>query len=304
MRYLILAREFVAARGKWFILGTVALVLSLSLMVGINHLTEAGGGGSSPVATVSLIARPQMPWPGAPTNLLLTRIDNDNVSITWSKGVDANTTVIVMKVGSYPADPTDGTVVYNNTGVSTVFTDATIDQHDYCFRAWSHNGVGYSLGYASQRTGGAAMTAMLVILALIAICLTVAMFVTREMMLGFPSAMFWAILGGVCYSQTTSKTWDNVYYLTFFASMGMTIFCVLAMFALREKPDASLIDEEGYYDEGGRGKRSPKSGRGRSAGEGYYDETEGKSKRTIGLRSRAKKRRSKFGGGGSGEENW
>jgi len=74
------------------------------------------------------------------------------------------------------------------------------------------------------------------------------MFATRQMMLGFPCAMFWGILGGYCYTLS-GTTWD-IHYLIFFASMGMVIFTMLAAYGLRRadlaEPD---IGEGGYVDE-------------------------------------------------------
>jgi hypothetical protein len=88
----------------------------------------------------------------------------------------------------------------------------------------------------------------LLLLCLPALGLTVTMFATRNMMLGFPSAIFWGILGGYAYIQSAA-TWDWQYIL-FFASMGMVIFSLFAAFALRKKdlagPDADkgkFIDE-------------------------------------------------------------
>ena len=74
------------------------------------------------------------------------------------------------------------------------------------------------------------------------------MFVTRNMMLGFPCAIFWGIFGGYAYMQSAT-TWDWQYIL-FFASMGMVIFSLFAAFALRRKdlagPDA---DKGAFIDE-------------------------------------------------------
>ena len=86
--------------------------------------------------------------------------------------------------------------------------------------------------------------------------LTVAMFATRNMMLGFPCAIFWGIFGGYSYLQST-ETWDWQYIL-FFASMGMVIFSLSTMYALRKKdlagPDA---DKGKFIDEGGTARRKP-----------------------------------------------
>ncbi len=96
------------------------------------------------------------------------------------------------------------------------------------------------------------------VLAFTAVALTWAMFSTRQMMLGFPCAIFWAILGGLAYTKSVID-WD-LHYLMFFASMGMTIFSVIAMYGLRTKKQEiadgdSFLDEPGvddrYYDEGG-----------------------------------------------------
>jgi hypothetical protein len=58
--------------------------------------------------------------------------------------------------------------------------------------------------------------------------------------------MFWAILGGYCYQQSTA-TWD-IYYLTFFASIGMAIFSSLAAYGLRTKKE-ELMSGDGFIDE-------------------------------------------------------
>lgn len=88
-------------------------------------------------------------------------------------------------------------------------------------------------------------------LALIPLGLTMAMFHTKSMMLGFPCVIFWAILSGYAYGESTA-TWDWQ-YLLFFGSMGMVIFSAIAMYGLREKRDAigdkSMEHETGYIDE-------------------------------------------------------
>jgi len=88
------------------------------------------------------------------------------------------------------------------------------------------------------------------IIAAIAVGLTIAMFVTKQSLLGFPSGIFWAITGAYAYQRYTT-VWD-LWYLTFFACMGMVIFTIFAAFALRKRdlagPDAdkgAFIDESG-----------------------------------------------------------
>jgi len=87
---------------------------------------------------------------------------------------------------------------------------------------------------------------MIYMLGSIATALTVFMFVTQQMMLGFPSAIFWAVFAGLCYQNSTA-TWD-IYYLTFFASMGMTIFSMYAAYGLRTKREEQM-EGDTYIDE-------------------------------------------------------
>ena len=142
------------------------------------------------------------------------------------------------------------------------------------------------------------------VLAFAAVGLTVAMFATRQMMLGFPCAIFWAILGGVAYSESTAE-WD-LFYLTFFACMGMLIFSVLAMYGLRtrkqEIADGDPYLDEGrdtdrYFDEGkhpeGQADRSMEIAEAGDSMQFNAAEKQRGSKRSRGLRERADKRRNR-----------
>jgi len=84
-------------------------------------------------------------------------------------------------------------------------------------------------------------------LIIISSALTCTMFASKQAVLGFPCLIFWAILGGYCYQQSTA-TWD-IYYLTFFGAMGMAIFCAFAAYGLRTKKEELAIGDE-YIDEG------------------------------------------------------
>ena len=98
---------------------------------------------------------------------------------------------------------------------------------------------------------------LLALLGFIAAVLTYGMFQSRQMMLGFPCAIFWALFGAQAYTLSAAP-WSDVYFYLFFTSMfGMTIFCALAAYGLRERKDVEadegeLIDEqpgETYFDE-------------------------------------------------------
>jgi len=87
---------------------------------------------------------------------------------------------------------------------------------------------------------------MLYALLAIAVALTFVMFLSHQMMLGFPCVIFWAIMGGYCYTQSTA-TWDIWYFLFFASAIGMTIFCAFAMYGLRTKKEEAT---ERFIDEG------------------------------------------------------
>lgn len=75
--------------------------------------------------------------PLAPTGFTATAGDTQ-VALAWTKGVGSENTTIVGKIGSYPADRTDGTLVYSNTGTSVNHTGLTNGNHWY-YRAWAYS---------------------------------------------------------------------------------------------------------------------------------------------------------------------
>lgn len=91
---------------------------------------------------------------------------------------------------------------------------------------------------------------ILCFLGFIAVSLTHTMFTKREMMLGFPSAMFWALTGGQGFIIST-VVWDIYHFIGISCALGMTIFSVIAMYGLREKHDTiaeqSIEKGDGEY---------------------------------------------------------
>lgn len=129
---------------------------------------------------------------------------------------------------------------------------------------------------------------LLTALMIIALALTCAMFATRERMLGFPSAIFWVLTGAQAYTLSETPWGDLYYYLFFASSFGMTLFCILAAFALRERHDTPAEEElakgDGtYIDES---EKEPDL---------LGEEPEPKqSRRTRALRKRAEDRRTRL----------
>ena len=130
------------------------------------------------------------------------------------------------------------------------------------------------------------------VLAFASVVLTCVMFLSRSSMLGFPCLIFWAILGGYCYQQSTA-TWD-IYYLLFFGSFGMAIFSAFAAYALRTKKEEA---QEGdlYFDEGGdKDVKFVDEGGKDTEGELEPDNDKPNDRRSREIRDRASRRRSRW----------
>jgi len=76
--------------------------------------------------------------PGEPTDFDANNPTASSIDLDWTKGINATTTYIVRKEGGYPANITDGTFIYNDTGTDT--TDSSCEYATtYYYRAWSYN---------------------------------------------------------------------------------------------------------------------------------------------------------------------
>jgi hypothetical protein len=189
--------------------------------------------------------------PLAPTNFQAEQTGINQVTLTWTMGIGATNTTIRVRENDPPTSLTEGYEVYNG-GDTSVNVTMTIDElATYGFSAWSENAYGVSLDYATARIGGDVSLAFIALL-LLPLGLTVAMFATKNSLLGFPSGIFWGVLGGYSYLQSVS-TWDWQYIL-FFASIGMVIFSILAAYTLRTKDLTGPDTDRGaqFIDEGER----------------------------------------------------
>ncbi len=124
------------------------------------------------------------------------------------------------------------------------------------------------------------------VLAFIAVILTWAMFSSRNSMLGFPCTIFWALLGGQAYTLSTVPWGDIYYYIAFASLLGMTTFCALGAYGLRERRD-TIADEELERGEGQLIVEKEKD----DFEEMFDSEETESSKRTKRLRKRAEERR-------------
>ena len=229
---------------KWLKITVLVLVLGMALPLAVLPSTPAMAATN---ADVTVKATPAEPYP-APTNFQAIYVDVQQVDLTWTKPPTSANVTIRAKYGSYPASRTDGYLVYYGSLESISDTSMNFDETagKLYYRAWAeYPGDNWS-NPAEDNVEGIAMT--LIGLAILALGLTVAMFHSKSAMLGFPCLIFWAILGGFAYTESSTPWGDWQYYL-FFGSFGMAIFSAFAAYGLRTKKE-ELAEGDEFIDEG------------------------------------------------------
>jgi hypothetical protein len=97
------------------------------------------------------------------------------------------------------------------------------------------------------------ITAVAAMMGVIALALTCTMFVKKQAMLGFPSALFWALFGAQFYMLSITP-WDTFFDVAFAAFLGMIPFTMYGAWGLREGrvtagEDSMAQKDDVYIDE-------------------------------------------------------
>jgi len=191
----------------------------------------------------------------------VTYVSDTRIDLEWTVDPTVDKVMVRGKYGEYPHDipnedvaPTDGYEVYYGFELSTVDTSMNFDTNPgpLYYKAWAQKPDGH--WYVTPATGFKESTGM-ILLALcgLALGLTVAMFLSRNPMLGFPAGLFWAVLGGYAYTMSTTPWGDWQFFLAIASLLGMLPFCAFGAYGLREKKDTGT-DEDEYIDERGGGR--------------------------------------------------
>ena len=121
--------------------GTGVACSNASLSAGVHYYFRAWSWNDSTTlwsTTNASVSNTTWIVPLAPTGFTATTVDTDEIILAWTKGSYATYTRIQRKIGSYPENISDGTLVYN--GTSNIKSDTGLSEDtQYYYRAWSWN---------------------------------------------------------------------------------------------------------------------------------------------------------------------
>jgi hypothetical protein len=191
----------------------------------------------------------------SPSNLVLTKVSDHQIDVSWVKGWDAANTMVRAKYGVIPTDVGDGYQVYYGAGSSASDFSVNLELSDSTiyYKAWSQRVDGVYEGsifgiYNSIRGVGMVLIAFL----LLALIPTVISFIVKngKLALTILGMIGWILLGA--YSYTLSTTIWDIYYDLFVASIGMTLITgiiIVASLLSKDKDDSDEEDDDdGYTD--------------------------------------------------------
>ena len=184
---------------------------------------------------------------GAPGGFTLTYISDYEVGISWTKGIDAENTMIRAAYGRVPESRTDGYLVYYgpDDGIGEIISDTGVNfdegVSDVYYRAWSQNAAGIW-----EETGTSNLMEspymLLIVLAGLAFGFTIASAVLKKGFLAFAAASVWVITSIYCFTRYT-EVWDTYFSLAFLF-IGLMLACAFSPLAYRETTPAGERPEE------------------------------------------------------------
>jgi hypothetical protein len=125
--------------------------------------TNPNGTGYSPERSFYTTGLPL-----APTDFTITQVGDTIISLSWTMGIRASTTIIRGSSSGYPSSITDGYLVYSGNATSTTIDGLNLQTAIYYYRAWSSNEHGNSAGYDEGYAG--ATISIMAIIFVIALC--------------------------------------------------------------------------------------------------------------------------------------
>lgn len=239
------------------IIAILATILISGIVVGVSGLGSifsvdmTGVGDSikiielSGVSNSTLIVATGWLAVSPPTGLILTYVDDHELLIEWTKGLNAHNSMVRACVGRVPVDRDDGYLVYYGTDSNVTDFSVDLDQTKVWVRVWSQAAAGHweDVGIYDS-IGGEGLT----FLGFLAIPLVfmVAFFIWRSNVLAFIAAGGWILVGFFAFGQSDSAVMPitDVYMALFWLSVAATIACILLPAIMREKASKDDIYPE------------------------------------------------------------
>jgi len=224
----------------WRIL--IGLLLISGVTLGQPATVEAASSQFVTITAVGYIC-------AAPGGFNVYYVSDYEVGFTWTRGADAERTMIRGAVNREPYDINDGFIVYNGTGTDTTAKIHLAGDEKYFFRAWSQNDAGLweTIG-ASDDIEGFGMT--LIALIILALGLTV---------IGFWQRKVWIFLlaGGAWFGFAAFGLWiqdtatGDLLWILGWIGVGAALLTLMAPLWLREREEApaQLMTPADTYDE-------------------------------------------------------
>ena len=177
-----------------------------------------------------------------PTNLILTRISDNEVHITWTKGFNACYSMVRGAVGRIPEERDDGYLVYYGAGTeATDWVDIGPNKVYYrvwsqsCALVWEDEGISGSIGGA---------IVLMILFGILGLGLTFGFFWKRSPFFAYGAAGAWVLLGFTSFVESASNSpaeITDVYMGLFWLCVAFTIACALLPTIMREKPSKEDI---------------------------------------------------------------
>lgn len=219
---------------KWLRIGLSIIVLLLTILITLPVLADTSQDVT--VTATGYICE-------APGGFTLTYISDYEVGISWTKGEDAENTMIRAKYGSYPVDREDGYQVYYGDGTVASDTGVNFDEgvSDVYYIAFSQNASG-----AWEDVGSSNFMEnphmLLIALIILALGFTIVSYIFKKGMLAFAGAGAWMVASIYCFTKS-AETWD-IYFSLAFLFIGLLLACMFSPLAWRETTTAGERTED------------------------------------------------------------
>lgn len=189
-----------------------------------------------------------LPLPSPPTNFAIAQTGTNDITITWTTGTHADTTVIRGKEDGYPTDITDGYEVYNGALETVDISGLNLGSSAYHYRAWSNNATGYSEDYAQEKIGGELMSQgiILIFLGVLGGTFLGFGFMFKQMALAFLSGT--VFIGLSIVGWTNTEALYDIYWLIGLLGIVCCLVAFIMGYLIQRKAVVESFRSEQRYE--------------------------------------------------------